>query len=153
MSWDQLKKISITLSNHRFRQKTPKKPTPPPPVVPTLGNHPVGKKINSNPDRKFFPRASMPESTSGKLVEAETQLISFPMRKQVFPGDFTMREAGHAAQHAAESGFDAGGDLVVAVAGGDAVDESALLVAVGEREVVAECAVGGELARSRNWRG
>ena len=55
-------------------------------------------------------------------------------------------QAGHAAQHAAESGFDAGGDLVVTVAGGDAVDKRALLVAVGKGQIVTEGAVGRELA-------
>ena len=81
-----------------------------------------------------------------ELIHAEAEFVGFAVGEQFVPGDFALLQAGHAAQHAAESGLDAGGDLVVAVAGGDAVDEGPLLVAVGEGQVVAECAVGGKLA-------
>ena len=60
------------------------------------------------------------------------------MSQQLFPGDFAARQAGHAAQHAAQRRFHAGCDLIVAVARGDAFDEGPLLFAVGKSQVVAE---------------
>ena len=66
------------------------------------------------------------------------------MGEEVFPCDFPLLEAGHAAKHATDCGFNAGGDLVVHGARDDAGDESALLVAIGELEIVEERAVRGK---------
>ena len=69
---------------------------------------------------------------SGELIEIHSQLVGFAVGEEVFPGHFMSLVAGHAAEHAAQRGLDSGGDLVVRLAGGDAFDEGALLVAVGE---------------------
>ena len=70
------------------------------------------------------------------------------MLLQLVPGDFAAAVGGHAAQHAGERGFDAGGDLVVELAAGDAVDEAAVLVAVGELEVVRKAPLAANFAGS-----
>ena len=85
---------------------------------------------------------------SGELIEAESELVILAVGQQVLPGDFALLVTGHAAQHATERGLHAGGDLVVRRSRDDAVDESALLVAVGEFQVVEKRAVGRELARA-----
>jgi len=87
---------------------------------------------------------------SGELVHAEAEAVSLAVGQELFPGDFFAGEACHAAEHAAQCGFNAGGNLVVAVAGGDALNEGAFLVAVGEFQIVAEGSVGGKLAGA--WR-
>ena len=51
--------------------------------------------------------------------------------------------AGHAAEHAAQRRLHARGDLVVRWPGCDAVDEAAILVAIGELQIVRE---------TRRWR-
>ena len=89
---------------------------------------------------------------SCELIEAEAELVTLAVGEQVLPRDFAPLEAGHAAEHATERGFNAGVDLVVHRTGDDACDEGALLVAIGELEVVEEGAVGGELAGARSGR-
>ena len=83
---------------------------------------------------------------SGKLLEVHAELVSVAVGEQIGPGDFAMLETGHAAELATERGFNAGGDLVVNRAVDDAVNEAAVLLAVGLGEIVIEVAAGGELA-------
>ena len=83
-----------------------------------------------------------------ELVQIYSQLVGFAVSQQLVPGDFAFLIAGHAAQHAAQGGLDAGGYLIVRLAGGDAVDEGALLIPIGELQVVREAAVGGEFDRA-----
>ena len=68
------------------------------------------------------------------------------MEEEVFPGDLALLVPSHAAEHAAKRRLHTCGDLVVGIAGGDAFDEGAFLVAVGEGEIVGKAAVGGKLA-------
>ena len=82
---------------------------------------------------------------SGELLQIHAQLVGLSMSQQLIPGHFAPGVPSHAAEHAAQCGFDPCGDLVVRLAGGDAVDEGALLIPVGKREVVGKAAVGGEL--------
>jgi hypothetical protein len=91
-------------------------------------------------------------SVSSELIEAEAELVVFAVGEEVLPRDFALLEAGHAAEHAAERGFNACGDLVVNGAGDDAGDEGTLLVSIGELEVVEEGAVSSELARAGSGR-
>src|SRR5208282_2147025 len=72
------------------------------------------------------------------------------MEKQFFPGDLRLFQSRHAAEHATQCGFNTSGNLVMCRAIGDAVDESALLVAIGKLQIVEETAVGRELPRSRS---
>ena len=83
---------------------------------------------------------------SRELLQAPAEFVGFAMRHQLLPGDLALPEPGHAAHHAAQRGLDAGGNLVVRRAADNAVDERALLVAIGEGEIVFEVSVGGELA-------
>jgi len=68
------------------------------------------------------------------------------MRQKILPCHFALLEAGHTAEHAAERGFNSSGDLVMHGPGDDAGNERALLISIGELEVVEEGAIGGELA-------
>jgi len=72
------------------------------------------------------------------------------MEKQFFPDDFRLFQSRHAAEHAAQCGFNTSGNLVMCRAIGDAVDESALLVAIGKLQIVEETAVGRELPGTGN---
>ena len=73
---------------------------------------------------------------SGELIEAEAELVSFAVSEQILPGNFALLQAGHAAQHAAQRGLYAVGDLVVRRPGNDAGDKRAFLIAIGEIQIV-----------------
>jgi len=53
---------------------------------------------------------------SGEFLQVQSKLVGFTMGEQIFPAHFTVLVAGHAAEHATESGLNAGGNLVVRVA-------------------------------------
>jgi len=88
-----------------------------------------------------------------ELVEAESELVSFAMRQQVVPCDFAPLIAGHAAKHATQRRLHARADLVVCRPGCDALDEAAILVAIGVLQIIKKRAVGGEFTGPRNARG
>src|ERR1700726_4264666 len=52
----------------------------------------------------------------------------------------------HAAEHASKRRLNARGDLVVRGPGGDAVDKTTILFAIGVFQIVEKCAIGSELA-------
>jgi hypothetical protein len=53
-------------------------------------------------------------------------------------------KSSHPTEHAAQSGFDSCGELVMGRARGDAINKNALLVPVGESEIIGETAIGCE---------
>src|ERR1700691_1186633 len=74
------------------------------------------------------------ESSSGELLEIHIQLVGLAVGEKLVPGHFALLISGHTAKHAAQSRLHTRGDLVVRLAGGDALDESALLIPVGKGE-------------------
>jgi len=72
------------------------------------------------------------------------------MREKIFPTDFAMLVCSHATQHATKSSFNSGGELIVWLCRGDAIDEGALLVAIGEGKIIREAAVGCESSGAGN---
>src|SRR5580658_9581141 len=83
---------------------------------------------------------------SRELLQADAKFVGFAMGFQVLPGDLAAPEPGHAPHHAAQCGLDTGRNLVVRRAVDNTVDERALLVAIGEGEIVFEVSVGRKLA-------
>src|ERR1700733_4535217 len=79
-----------------------------------------------------------------ELLEVHAQFPVVVVFLQLVPGGFAAGVGGCAAQHAGERGFNTGGDLVVELAAGDALNEAAVLFAIGVDEVVGEGAVGRE---------
>jgi hypothetical protein len=79
-----------------------------------------------------------------ELLHVETKLPGFVVFLELVPGDLAPGVGGFAAEDAGAVGFHAGGDLVVVLAAGDALDETAVLVAIGVNKVVGEGAVGGK---------
>src|SRR6185437_15522951 len=108
-------------------------------------NGPVTKPTSHRPDvgLRF---ATMPASLA-ELLEVHAERPVFVILLQFVPGGFPAAVSGFATEHASERGFHAGGDLVVVLAAGDALDETAVLVPVGVDQVVGEGAVGGEFRR------
>ena len=65
-----------------------------------------------------------------ELLHIDAQLPGFVVFLEFIPGGFAAGVGGVAAEHAGECTFDAGGDLVVELAAGDALDEAAVLFAI-----------------------
>jgi hypothetical protein len=83
---------------------------------------------------------------SSELVEIHAQLVGFTVEEKVFPSDLALLVASHAAEHAAKRSLDTCTNLIVRTARGDAFDEGAIFISVGEGEVVRKAAIDGKLA-------
>src|SRR6202161_2167642 len=58
---------------------------------------------------------SAADPVSGELLKVHAQFVAFAVGEQLFPRHLAFLVTGHAAEHAAESGLDPSGYLVVAL--------------------------------------